>query len=229
MVDPGQIWTGTLQQLRLQMTAATFDAWLSGSQVLDQDGSTWVIGVRRAAAVDWLTQRLMPVVQRSLDYFAGGPTTIRFVHACPQLPCHGQEVEHREAAAGDQVLLEAVREERVTIRDDGASLVWTDFYIKLKVAFRSNGLRMLKGAKLSVFLCLALHLDRDGTARPGIEAIMKETDYSRSVVCNALDELEDLGLIAKQPAGRGADRYEVKGYAWYGTRPAPAFWEVGRS
>ena len=78
---------------------------------------------------------------------------------------------------------------------------------------------------LSVFLCLALHVDRHRVAKPGIEAIMRETGYSRGVVCNALDELETLGLVTKLSTCRGTDPYQLEGYAWFGARPAPSLWE----
>jgi hypothetical protein len=123
-------------------------------------------------------------------------------------------------------VLEAVREQRVPVGEDGV-LVWTDFYIKLKVAFRKRALGKLKGARLSVFLCLSLHVDRDGIARPGgIETIMHETAYSRGAVCSALEYLESAGLIQKLRRHHGADEYQVLGYAWFGQQPAPALWEA---
>ena len=95
------------------------------------------------------------------------------------------------------------------------------------MAFRRKALAQLKGAKLSCFLCLALHVDKDGVAKPGIETIVRETGYSRPSVCSALDELESLGLIQKSRSQYMAtDEYTVTGYAWFGKAPAPALWEV---
>jgi hypothetical protein len=109
------------------------------------------------------------------------------------------------------------------------ALAWTDVYIKLKVAFRKTMLSTLKGPPLSVFLCLALHANRDGKACLGIEVIMKETGYGRASICAALDELESLHLISKQANRDGADEYSLLGYAWMGKEPAPALYETARA
>jgi hypothetical protein len=78
---------------------------------------------------------------------------------------------------------------------------------------------------------LALHVDRDGISSPGIECLMRETGYSRPSVCKALTALTSppLRLVEKLPepdAVRGTDRYRMRGYAWFGTRPAPALFEL---
>ena len=234
--DAAETWTRALAEIKLQMTAATFDTWLARSWVVDQSGSEWVIGVGNAYAVDWLTNRLAPVVLRTLARVAGGPVTVRFEAktkpAADPAPAGAERdpdpVDLDEVPAADEAgpMFEAVREERIAVGASGA-LQWVDFYIKLKVAFRKRALRELKGARLSVFLCLALHVDRDGIAKPGgIEAIMTETDYSRGAVCSALAELDRSGYIEKIPQFRGADWYVVRGYAWFGQKPAPALWEI---
>ena len=117
-----------------------------------------------------------------------------------------------------------------------ARLQPTDIYIKFKTSFRDRALRRLKGAKLSVFMSLALHIDADGTAAPGVERIMRETGLARGTVCRALDELGSppLSLIEKVPVPRekrprGCIRmpncYKILGYAWWGAKPAPALYE----
>jgi hypothetical protein len=117
-----------------------------------------------------------------------------------------------------------------------ARLQPTDIYIKVKTSFRDRALRRLKGAKLSVFMSLALHMDADGTAAPGIERIMRETGLARGTVCRALDDLGSppLSLIEKVPVPqdkrpRGCIRmpncYKILGYAWWGAKPAPALYE----
>ena len=117
-----------------------------------------------------------------------------------------------------------------------AKLQPTDIYIKLKTSFRERALRRLKGAKLSVFMSLILHMDAGGITAPGIERIMRETGHARGTVCRALDELASppLSLIEKMPAAqsprrrgciRMADCYRIRGYAWWGAKPAPALYE----
>ena len=111
-------------------------------------------------------------------------------------------------------------------RKDETELAFTDFYIKLKLAFRESALRALKGAPLSVFLCLALHVNRDGKSSPGIAALMRETGYGRASICEALDELESLRLVSKRACHQSADEYTLRGYAWMGKTPAPCLCET---
>lgn len=218
-------WEQALDRLQHQMTRATFDTWLRGTRLVDAQGDTWTIGVHHGYAIDWLGGRLRPLVEEAASRVAGHPVTLEFrVH----VPARSEpEPDLDDEDHGPEEILEAVREEHVSVTAGGHSLTWTDFYIKFKVAFRKRALRELKGAKLSVFLCLALHVDRDGVAHPGIETIMRETGYSRPAVCSALDSLEELGLVAKRDAVyMGPDEYVVNGYAWFGQNPAPALWEV---
>jgi len=78
-LGPARAWWGkTLEELQLQMTKATFDTWLRGSQVLALDGDCLVIGVRQAYAVDWLQNRLLPVILRTLTRHAPRPLEVEF-------------------------------------------------------------------------------------------------------------------------------------------------------
>lgn len=227
-----ETWNKAKEHLAGQMTRATFDTWLANTWVESVDGAEWVIGVQNAYALDWLQNRLATVISRALAHVAGGPVAVRFVvgrdpgAAVRRLTDPDQPITIDESGP----ILEAVREERLTLGAGGAALQWSDFYIKLKVAFRKRALGQLKGAQLSVFLCLALHVDRDGIAKPGgIEAIMHETRYSRGAVCSALADLERAGLIVKMPTHHGPDHYQVLGYAWFGQQPAPSLWELSKS
>ena len=224
--SPGQAearykWGQVLDQLRLQMTKATYDTWLAGSQVVGIEPGVWVVGVRSAYALDWLTGRLGGLVAQTVGRVAGNGVSVRFV-----VDASPQPAPEMDPGPPEQII-EAVREDRLSVQSSGQVLGATDFYIKLKTAFRYRALARLKGAKLSVFLCLALHVDRDGIAYPGINAIMRETGYSRAPIVAALDELSQLGLITKtRSPQRGADEYQVNGYAWFGQVPAPALLEV---
>jgi hypothetical protein len=103
----------------------------------------------------------------------------------------------------------------------GHPIARTDVYVKIKVAFRQKALCLLKGAKLSCFLCLGLHIDGEGECYPSIDTIVRETGYSRSTVCSALDELVKLGLIEKEHRRHETTLYTVKGYVWYGSESKP--------
>ena len=74
-----RLWAYCLNELQLQMTRATFDTWLRGSQVVEAGEGHLTIAVRHAYAVDWLQNRLMPVIQRTVARHAGGKITITFV------------------------------------------------------------------------------------------------------------------------------------------------------
>jgi hypothetical protein len=160
-------------------------------------------------------------------------------------PVPGEEKPGRTRAAGSRrarkVAVDGSKEPEAGRQETTvwkATLQPTDIYIKFKTSFRDRALRRLKGARLSVFMSLALHIDEDGTAAPGIERIMRETGLARGTVCRALDELGSppLNLIEKVPVPpekrpRGCIRmpncYRVRGYAWWGAKPAPALYEEG--
>ena len=224
-----RVWAAALEQLQHEMTRATFDTWLRGTWAKSGEGGEFVIGVPHAYCKDWLEGRLNVVVVRALARVVGGPVTVRYEVGRTSAKTEPNPEPPEVPALDEQgPILEAVREDRVTVTEAGA-LQWSDFYIKFKVAFRKRALRRLKGARLSIFLCLALHVDRDGIAKPGgIEAIMRETGYGRGAVCSALGDLDDLGLIDKISDHHGPDQYRVLGYAWFGQRPAPALWETKR-
>ena len=226
--SPAEVWERVLASLKMQMTRATFDTWLARTWVVQQEGDEWLIGVPNACALDWLSHRLAPLIARTLSWTWGAPATVRFVLGERQAPALDDTPSTDDASSLDEggPVFQAVPEDPVSHGEAGA-LVWTDYYIKLKVAFRKRALGKLKGAKLSVFLCLSLHVDRVGIAKPGgIETIMRETGYSRSAVCSALKDLGRAGLIRKLRQHQGADQYQVLGYAWFGQEPAPARWEL---
>ena len=105
--------------------------------------------------------------------------------------------------------------------EHGRPIAWTDVYVKMKVAFRQKALRLLKGAKLSCFLCLGLHIDEKAECYPSIDTIVRETGYSRATVCSALEELVELGFIEKKRRRHETTLYTVMGYVWYGSESKP--------
>ncbi len=83
-----RLWATSLGELQLQMTRATFDTWLRGSQVVEAGDGCLTIAVRHAYAVDWLQNRLLPVIQRTVARHAGGEIQdhVRRCHVvCPRL------------------------------------------------------------------------------------------------------------------------------------------------
>jgi hypothetical protein len=74
-----RIWTRSLEELRLQMTRATFDTWLRGSEVIDASEGHLTVLVRHPNAVDWLQNRLQPVIERTVARQMDGEVKITFV------------------------------------------------------------------------------------------------------------------------------------------------------
>jgi hypothetical protein len=72
-------------------------------------------------------------------------------------------------------------------------------YVQLETAFRKKQLAQLRGgAKLAVFLCLALHINEEGLCWPSIGLICQETGYGKDAVYKALSSLERMGFIRRQ-------------------------------
>jgi hypothetical protein len=63
-----QLWQEILNVTELQMTKATFNTWLRGTRALEinGDGQTLVVQVVNRYAVEWLSNKLYPVLQRAL-------------------------------------------------------------------------------------------------------------------------------------------------------------------
>jgi hypothetical protein len=77
-----QVWQAALGELELQMTRATFDAWLRGTWLAAYDGETFTVAVASTYAVDWLAHRLNDTVLRTLRRLAGQErASVRFVVA----------------------------------------------------------------------------------------------------------------------------------------------------
>ena len=227
------VWAAAVETLRLRMARETFQRWLQGSRVVEAGEAGLTIGVLSRYGPEWLEHRLKGVVERAVQEAAGRPVAVTFVTRSPEQEQvndgreddEEEEPEQEEPCArkrGEAAALEPARRQR---NGDDEKLTALDYYIRIKTAFRLHALAELSGSELKVFLCIALHLDSDGAAKPGMETIMKETRLSRSAVCSALARLVCLGLVSKQGGHRQRTRYVVKGYAWFGPRPAPALWE----
>ncbi len=87
----GQIWDQALDDLKLQMTRATFDTWLHDSEALSiqHEGngaatSVLTVAVKNSYAVEWLENRLYAMIQRTLARITEKPWELRFVErGCP--------------------------------------------------------------------------------------------------------------------------------------------------
>jgi len=84
------------------------------------------------------------------------------------------------------------------LTDTGEQERATKTFVEFSVKFREQQLAQLKGAPLSVFICLALHIAEDGSCFPSVGLICKETGYNRDTVFDALKKLEFMGYIARR-------------------------------
>ncbi|MDH7472921.1 MAG: DnaA N-terminal domain-containing protein [Anaerolineae bacterium] len=76
-LDSVALWAQALHELRFQMTRATFETWLQGTYIADVQGDVITIAVRSEYARDWLENRLLPLVQRTLTGLLGRPVNVQ--------------------------------------------------------------------------------------------------------------------------------------------------------
>ncbi|MFO7682466.1 MAG: DnaA N-terminal domain-containing protein [Chloroflexota bacterium] len=65
------LWKNVLDELKLQMTQATFNTWLKDSKLKLNGGQTAEVLVRNSYAADWINGRLQETVSRTLSAVAG--------------------------------------------------------------------------------------------------------------------------------------------------------------
>ncbi|MBN1248028.1 MAG: chromosomal replication initiator protein DnaA [Anaerolineae bacterium] len=79
-INPQRLWQATLGELELKMARATFDTWLRDTHSIGiENEDTLVIGVKNGYAVEWLENRLYPVIRRTLTRLTGQEVKARFV------------------------------------------------------------------------------------------------------------------------------------------------------
>lgn len=83
----------------------------------------------------------------------------------------------------------------------------SEVFLQASVDFRDY-LHLFKGAKLSVFMAIALHINEGGWAYPSYKKLHQETGYNETTIKKALGELCDLEieghrvLLRYQPTGK---------------------------
>jgi chromosomal replication initiator protein len=78
-MKPEQIWSAALGELQLQMTQATFDTWLRDSGLLKHEDGLFVVGVKSGYAKDWLENRLLATIKRTLARLTGKTVDVKFI------------------------------------------------------------------------------------------------------------------------------------------------------
>ena len=79
MTTVEQVWQVALGQLQLQMTRATYDTWVKDTHIVSQDGEKLIVGAKSAFAKDWLENRLLATISRTVANIMGHPVDIQFI------------------------------------------------------------------------------------------------------------------------------------------------------
>jgi hypothetical protein len=72
------IWAETQAMLRHQMTRATYDAIIQGTELVRRENEVYIVGVQSEMAKEWLENRLREIVQRALSSVVGMPVKVEF-------------------------------------------------------------------------------------------------------------------------------------------------------
>jgi hypothetical protein len=94
----------------------------------------------------------------------------------------------------------------LTDSEEGMREQQSGVWVKITASFREKHLKNLKGSRLGVWLCLALHINEKNDSHPSIETICKETGYSNREVIDCIRELETNGYLTVK---RGEKRYNI--------------------
>ena len=102
--SPAQLWTAALEQLQRQMTQATFDSWVKDTHLIAANNGTWQIGVKSDFAKDWLENRLLTTIQRTVANLVGHKVELDFVVDIPdpELEAMAEAVETEPTASPRQ-------------------------------------------------------------------------------------------------------------------------------
>ncbi len=77
-ITPEQAWQMTLDQLRLEMSKAAFDTWVSSAHFVAFDDGVLTVGIPNAYGRDWLASRLTSTVNRLLTGILDQPVEVQF-------------------------------------------------------------------------------------------------------------------------------------------------------
>ena len=77
-MKPNEVWQATLGELELQMTRDTFNTWLKPTQVISYEDGVLVIGVENGYIKEWLSNRLLPTIQRTATSIVGRTVEVKF-------------------------------------------------------------------------------------------------------------------------------------------------------
>jgi len=76
---PKEIWQSALGKLQIQVSKANYATWLSNSQGLSCQDSTFVVSVPNIFIAEWLSKRLYPLIRKTLVDIMGRDVDVQFV------------------------------------------------------------------------------------------------------------------------------------------------------
>lgn len=91
----------------------------------------------------------------------------------------------------------------------------TPAFVKMSTAFKKH-MKKLKGAKLAIWLYIALSINDQGTAYPGIEAIMRDTGFSNREVIDSIKEIAGLGYLTVRRRSGTSSLYRIADFVAIG-------------
>jgi hypothetical protein len=78
-IHPERAWQMVLDQLRAEMSVASFSTWVKDTEFVSFDSGLFTIGTANAYGCEWLTSRLTSTVSRLLAGILGQPVSVQFV------------------------------------------------------------------------------------------------------------------------------------------------------
>jgi len=73
------VWEATKGELQLQMTKSTYDTWISNTFPIAYEDGTFIIGVHNTYAKEWLDNRLLTIIKRTLIGLTNRTVELKFV------------------------------------------------------------------------------------------------------------------------------------------------------
>ncbi len=112
-MNPKQAWQAALGELQLQLTRATFDTWVKNTHVISYEDGTFLIGVHSGYAKDWLENRLLTTIKRTLTGIVSHTVDVKFiVHPKRNRKAVQEQALLTDVAEEPLVLLQARRTQR---------------------------------------------------------------------------------------------------------------------
>lgn len=78
-MDLKGVWEAAKGELQLQMTKATYDTWISNTYPITYEDGTFIIGVHNTYAKEWLENRLLTIIKRTLITLTDRTVEVKFV------------------------------------------------------------------------------------------------------------------------------------------------------